>query len=226
MTTRRAPAPRAAIPHGSRAGLATFGAVSVLGLVISGFEPRDWWAWWLEALPVVLGLAVLSWTHERFPLTALAYGVATGYAVVLLVGAHYTFPEVPFGAWLQQALGLPRNPWGAIGQFGLGFVAAILGREILLRCTALRRDGWLVALVLATCLAVSAAFEVLEWAAVLVFGDRADLLLGARDAWDTQRDLVAALLGAGTALAVLHRAHDRSLAAVLRRPQAGRGTRG
>jgi putative membrane protein len=189
-----------------------FVAVAVIGLIVSGIEPVDRLTWWMEVLPVVIALAVTAWTRERFPLTGLAYALITVHAAILMLGGHYTYAQVPLGFWVQDALDLARNHYDRLGHFAQGFVPAIIAREVLLRCTPLRRGGWLTFLVIATCLAISAAYEFLEWGAALAIGADADAFLATQgDQWDTQWDMFLAMLGACTALLLLSRAHDRAL---------------
>ncbi|MCB9898201.1 MAG: DUF2238 domain-containing protein [Planctomycetes bacterium] len=182
-------------------------------LVWSGLAPADRPTWWLEVFPVLVAAPLLVATYRRFPLTPLAYRLVLLHAIVLMVGGHWTYAEVPFGDWLRDVLGLARNPYDRIGHFAQGFVPAVLARELLLRTSPLRRGGWLVTLVLAVCLAISALYELVEWAAALVFGGGAEAFLGTQgDEWDTQWDMFLCGVGASCALLLLARVHDRALA--------------
>jgi putative membrane protein len=193
-----------------------FVAVAVIGLTLSGIEPVDRLTWWMEVLPVVIALAVTAWTRERFPLTSLAYVLIAVHAAILMLGGHYTYAQVPLGFWAKDAFDLARNHYDQLGHFAQGFVPAIIAREILLRCTPLRRGGWLTFLVIATCLAVSATYEFLEWWAAIAIGADADAFLATQgDPWDTQWDMFMATLGACTALLLLSRLHDRALRRLL-----------
>ena len=162
---------------------------------------------------MLLGAPILFATAARFPLTPLVYTLLAIHALILILGGHYTYAEVPFGFWVRDALGLARNHYDRIGHFAQGFIPAILAREILLRTSPLRRGRWLFFLVTATCLAISALYELIEWWAALAGGSAADAFLGTQgDVWDTQWDMFLALLGAVTAQLTLSRAHDRALA--------------
>lgn len=190
-------------------------------LALSGLHPRDRFTWWLEVGPVLLGVPILLATARRRPLTALVYRLLFAHAAILMLGAHYTYAEVPLGVWLRDTLGLARNPYDRIGHLAQGFIPAILVREILLRATLLRPGGWLFTLVTAVCLAFSALYELIEWAAALVTGEAAAAFLGTQgDPWDTQWDMFLALLGALAAQLLLSGRHDRQLAA-LAGPAAG-----
>jgi putative membrane protein len=182
-------------------------------LIVSGIAPRDRTTWWLEVFPVLLGAPILFATAARFPLTPLVYTLLAIHALILILGGHYTYAEVPLGFWVRDALGLARNHYDRLGHFAQGFIPAILAREILLRTSPLRRGRWLFFLVTATCLAISALYELIEWWAALAGGAAADAFLGTQgDVWDTQWDMFLALLGAVTAQLALSRVHDRALA--------------
>lgn len=191
-----------------RALLAVFAAV----FVWSAIRPHDTFTWALEVFPAVIGVVLLIATRRGFPLTPLLYLLLCVHAVILCVGGHYTYAEVPVGNWVRDALGLARNHYDRLGHFAQGFVPAILAREILIRRNAVRR-GWLYFVVVSICLAVSAAYELLEWSVSAATGSAGDAFLGTQgDIWDTQKDMALALLGALTAPLVLAPLHDRQLA--------------
>ena len=202
-------------PLKSRRALIAFMAVAVVGLAISSVHPHDRATWWLEVLPVVIALPLLGWSHERFPLTSLAYVLVSIHAIILMVGGHYTYAHVPAGFWVQHALDLSRNPYDRLGHLAQGFVPAILAREILLRKTPLRPGGWLSVIVVAICMSVSVLYEFIEWWAALMAGKGATEFLGTQgDVWDTQWDMLCATIGAIAALLLLSRVHDRALASL------------
>jgi putative membrane protein len=191
--------------------LSLLGAVGV-ALVWSGIQPTERGTWLLEVFPVLLGAPVLLATHSRFPLSPLLYRLLFLHALILIVGGHYTYARVPVGFWLQDLLDLSRNHYDRLGHFAQGFVPAILAREILLRTSPLRRGKWLFVLVVCVCLAFSAFYELVEWWAALIGGESAESFLGTQgDSWDTQWDMLLALVGALSAQLLLARAHDRSL---------------
>ena len=196
----------------------------VVGLVLlawSGLAPHDRFTWFLEVAPIFIAVPVLIATRRRFPLTPLAYRLILVHAVILMVGGHYTYERVPLGDWVRDAAGLARNDYDRVGHFAQGFVPAILAREILLRRTPLVRGRWLFFLVTCVCLAISACYEFVEWWTAVATGDAATAFLGTQgDPWDTQWDMLTALVGAITAQAVLSREHDRELA-LLDVPAAG-----
>jgi len=188
-------------------------------LVWSLVNPHDLFTWFLEVAPVLLGLPLAIVLQRRFPLSSLLLALLWIHCVVLIVGGHYTYALVPLGEWMKEWFGWSRNNYDKIGHFAQGFVPAILVRELLLRTSPLRNRGdgcpsrWLGFLVVATCLAFSAFYELIEWFTAISTGEAADAFLGTQgDPWDTQTDMLAALIGSLCALFLLSRWHDRSLA--------------
>jgi putative membrane protein len=164
---------------------------------------------------VLIVLPLLAATYRRFPLTTLAYALIFAHAVVLMIGGAYTYARVPLGLDVAQLFALSRNPYDRLGHFMQGFVPAIVIREILLRGGFVHGSRMLAFIVLAVVLAVSACYELIEWASALALGQGADEFLGTQgDPWDTQADMFAALVGGAGALVLLTRVHDRQLAAL------------
>jgi putative membrane protein len=191
--------------------LALLAAAGVV-FVWSAIAPHDRLTWFLEIAPLVVAVPLLWLTWRRFPLTPLVYVLIALHAVILMVGGHYTYAEVPLGFWVQEALGLARNHYDRLGHFAQGFVPAMIAREVYLRRTPLRRGGWLFFFVTCTCLAISAFYEFTEWWAALAGGDSAAAFLGTQgDVWDTQWDMFLAFLGSLAAQLTLAGLHDRQL---------------
>ena len=181
-------------------------------LAWSAIAPKDYFTWLLEVAPALIGLVALASTWNRFRLTPLAYLLILLHSIILMVGGHYTYAEVPLGDWAAQAFGWSRNNYDKLGHFAQGFVPAILAREILIRNEVVNGRGWLNFLVICFCLGFSAFYELIEWAAALASGDSATAFLGTQGyQWDTQSDMWYALLGAITALLTLGRLHDRQI---------------
>ncbi len=190
-------------------------AVAVL-LVGSGIRPEaDRLTWFLETLPVFIGLTLGVASYRSFPLTPLLYRLLALHCVVLIVGGYYTYAEVPLFNWLRDTWELSRNHYDRVGHFVQGFVPAILAREILLRRSPLEPGKWLFFLVVCVCLAFSAFYELLEWWTALLSEEASAAFLGTQgDQWDAQWDMFLALLGALSALLLLARRHDRELHAL------------
>ena len=182
-------------------------------LVWSGIAPADRTTWILEVFPIFIAVPVLLATARRFPLTPLAYRLIFVHALILMLGGHYTYAQVPLGFWMQDVFGFTRNHYDRIGHFAQGFVPALVAREILLRRSPLTRGKWLFVIVTGLCLAISACYEFIEWWSALIGGAAAADFLGSQgDVWDTQWDMFMALIGATSALLLLARVHDRQIA--------------
>jgi len=187
-------------------------AAGSLALAVSAVRPHDYFTWFLEVAPILIGVPVLVATRRRFPLTPLLYRLLLVHALILMLGGHYTYAEVPLGFWVRDALGLARNHYDRLGHFAQGFVPAILAREILIRRSPLRPGKWLFFLVTCVCLAFSACYEFVEWWTAVTTGDSATAFLGTQgDPWDTQWDMFLCLVGALVAQLTLSGVHDRQL---------------
>ncbi|MBT8049506.1 MAG: DUF2238 domain-containing protein [Xanthomonadales bacterium] len=190
-------------------------AVFFLVLCWSGWKPHDYPTWWLEVAPALIALIVLAATRQRFPLTSLAYALILLHALVLMVGGHYTYAEVPAGDWVRDWVGGERNNYDKLGHLAQGFIPAIVIREILIRNLVVAGKSWLALIVISICLAISAFYELIEWWVALLSEEAADSFLGTQGyIWDTQSDMFLALLGAGLALLMLSNVHDRQIRAL------------
>ncbi|MEP6685996.1 MAG: DUF2238 domain-containing protein [Verrucomicrobiota bacterium] len=184
-------------------------------LLWSGWQPYDRMTWWLEIAPGLAGLLVLIATYRRFRLTTLCYTLIAIHISILCVGGHYTYARVPLFDWLRPIFGWQRNHFDRLGHFAQGFVPAIIARELYLRLQIFNRRRWMPFLILCTCLAISAVYELIEWWTALLSGDAATAFLATQgDVWDTQEDMFFALIGATCSLLFLSRLHDRQLADV------------
>lgn len=177
--------------------------------VWSAIEPKDRLTWFLEVSPAVIGLVLLSVTYNRFRLTAMLYALILVHCIILMVGGHYTYAEVPL---FENLFGSERNNYDKLGHFAQGFVPALLAREILLRKRVVNGRMWMNLYVVSVCLAFSAFYELIEWWAALLSGDDATAFLGTQGyVWDTQSDMAWALIGILACLALLSPVHDRQL---------------
>jgi putative membrane protein len=188
--------------------------LTMLGAVFvwSAIQPHDRFTWYLEVFPVMIALPILLLTYKRFPFSRLAYGLMLVHAIILLIGGHYTYAEMPLFSWLRDVNGWDRNYYDRLGHVAQGFIPAIVAREILLRTSPLRPGKWLFFLVLCVALAISALYEMLEWWVAVASGSDAVAFLATQgDVWDTQWDMFLALLGALASLLLLSGWHDRSM---------------
>jgi putative membrane protein len=181
-------------------------------LAWSAIEPKDYATWALEVAPAIIGLVIMAFTYNSFRLTTLLYILILAHCVVLIVGGHYTYAEVPLFDYLKPVFGWERNNYDKLGHFMQGFVPAILAREILIRKAVVASAAWRNLFIISVCLAFSAFYEMLEWAVALLTGAASEAFLGTQGyIWDTQSDMGMALLGAGMALLTLSGLHDRQL---------------
>lgn len=185
-------------------------------LAWSGFAPRDRFTWLLEVAPALIALVLLGATARRFPLTPLAYWLVLLHAVILMVGGHYTYAEVPLFDHIRDLFGQERNNYDKVGHFAQGFIPAIISREVLVRLRVVQGQRWLAFLVVSVCLAGSALYELFEWWTAALTGEAAEAFLGTQGyAWDTQSDMAFALAGAVLALLLLSKVHDAQLGRIV-----------
>lgn len=196
-----------------RTHILSFALLVLAGLLAwSGWQPYDRITWFMEVVPIFLAVPLLMASYRRFPLTHLLYACIFVHAVILLVGGAYTYARVPLGFQLADWLGLHRNPYDKIGHFAQGFVPAMVAREILIRGKHVAMGKMLNFLVICVVLAISASYELIEWAAAVALGQGADEFLGTQgDPWDTQSDMLFALMGAIAALLSLGKWHDAQI---------------
>lgn len=184
-------------------------------LIWSAIEPKGYFIWFLEVVPALIGLVILALTYKKFPLTPLLYTLILIHCIILMVGGHYTYAEVPLFDTIKPWFGFERNNYDRVGHLAQGFVPAIIAREILIRLKIVTRPNWRNFIIVSICLAFSAFYELIEWFVAAVTGTAADDFLATQgDIWDTQSDMALALLGAILALLLLSRLHDKQLARV------------
>jgi len=192
--------------------LVLLGSMVVL-LVWSGIHPHDRFTWWLEVAPIFIGVPALILLYPRLRLTPLVYTLIWVHCGILMLGGHYTYAQVPLGFWMERWFGFTRNHYDRIGHLAQGFIPAMLAREIFIRRSPLAGSRGLPFMVVCFCLAFSAFSELVEfWTALAVGGAATDFLGTQGDPWDTQWDMMLALIGAIVSLLLLSRVQDRQLA--------------
>jgi putative membrane protein len=183
-------------------------------LVWSGIHPHDRFTWVLEVFPIFLGVPALILLYPRLRLTPLVYTLVWIHCLILMLGGHYTYAQVPLGFWMEDWFGFSRNHYDRIGHFAQGFIPAMLAREIFIRRSPLKGSRWLPFMVVCFCLAFSAFYELIEFWTALATGSAATDFLGTQgDPWDTQWDMMLALIGSIVSLLLLSRWQDRQIAA-------------
>lgn len=194
-------------------------SVVAASLLYSAIDPlADRLTWFMETVPVMIAIPILLLTHQRFPLTLVTVRVIAIFALILIVGGHYTYAENPLFNWIQDEFDLARNHYDRMGHFVQGVVPAMVGRELLLRTSPLERGKWLFFLLCCVSLAVSACYEFIEWWAAVINDQAAEAFLGTQgDHWDAQWDMFLALIGSIVSQLTLANAQDRQLDRLLRR---------
>jgi len=181
-------------------------------LAVSGLHPYDRVTWLMEVMPTLIAIPILLATYRPFPLTTLLYALIFLHSIVLMVGGAYTYARVPLGFDIAHWFGWHRNPYDKIGHFFQGFVPALIVREVFIRRAVINGTKMLNFIVICVVLAISASYELVEWASALIMGQGADEFLGTQgDVWDTQSDMFMALVGAAVALITLSNVHDRQI---------------
>ncbi|MDQ7057644.1 MAG: DUF2238 domain-containing protein [Ghiorsea sp.] len=187
-------------------------AVFFTVLIWSAVNPKDYFTWFLEVFPALIGLAVMAWTYKTFPLTPLLYTLILLHCIILMVGGHYTYAEVPLFDWLAEVMDWQRNNYDKVGHFTQGFVPVMVAREIVIRKDIIPKPAWRNFFIVCFCLAFSAFYELIEWWVAISTGEGAEAFLGTQGyIWDTQSDMGFALFGAVVGLLLLSRWHDKQL---------------
>ncbi|PFN96807.1 hypothetical protein COJ85_23815 [Bacillus sp. AFS076308] len=181
-------------------------------LVWSAINPHDQFTWWLEVIPALIGVLILFFTYRLFRFTILVYFLVLIHSAILFIGGHYTYAEMPLFNWLMDIWGLERNYYDRLGHFAQGFIPAIIIRELLIRTSPLKGSKWLPVSVVCMCLAISAAYELVEFLVALLTGEAAEAFLGTQgDIWDTQWDMLIALIGSIISYISLSKIHSQQL---------------
>nr|WP_067043223.1 DUF2238 domain-containing protein [Moritella sp. JT01] len=178
-------------------------------LIWSGIDPKDQFTWFLEVVPAIIGAVILASTYNGFRLTSLLYFLILAHCIVLMIGGHYTYAEVPL---FDGLFGAERNNYDKVGHFFQGFVPALIARELFIRKNVVNGERWRVLFIISVSLAFSAFYELIEWWVALTTGENAEAFLGTQGyIWDTQSDMGLALLGAIVSVLLLSKFHDRQL---------------
>jgi len=196
-------------------------AIYLVVLIWSGIDPKDQFTWFLEVFPAIIGGLALAVTYKSFRLTHLVYVLILIHCVILMVGGHYTYAEVPLFDQLKELLGSSRNNYDKVGHFAQGFIPAMVAREIILRKEIIKGAAWQFFFIVSFCLGLSAFYELIEWWVAVATGEGAEAFLGTQGyVWDTQSDMGLALAGSIAALVTLKKAHDRQLSRVFAHNEA------
>jgi putative membrane protein len=186
------------------------------GLILSGINPRDYFTWILEIFPAVIGFVVLLLTFKKFRFSDLTYYLILVHCYILFIGGHYTYAEVPLFDWIRDVFHQSRNNYDKVGHFAQGFVPAIITRELFIRLKIVKSGLWLSFLTICVCVAISAFYEFLEWFVAVMSGQSADAFLGTQGyVWDTQSDMLFALIGAVCMIIFMSKFHDKQIKKII-----------
>jgi len=182
------------------------------GLIISAINPHDYFTWILEVFPAILGFLALLLTFKRFRFTYLTYIFILLHCYVLFIGGHYTYAMVPAFDWIRDILHQARNNYDKVGHFCQGFVPAMIVRELFIRRNVVQKQGWIAFLTVCVCATISVLYELLEWLVSVASGSAGDSFLGTQgDIWDTQSDMLFAIIGATCMVIALAKIQDRQI---------------
>ena len=183
-----------------------------IGLVISGIQPKEYFTWFLEVSPAIIGLLILIFTYKKFEFTNFTYFFILIHCYILFLGGHYTYAEVPLFDWIKETFEQSRNNYDKVGHFAQGFVPTMIVRELFIRKNVIANKSFFNFIIVAICLAISAAYEWIEWGVSLGTGEGGDSFLGTQgDIWDTQSDMLFATIGALCMLIFLSKMQDKAI---------------
>ena len=187
-------------------------ALFFISLVLSAVHPKEYFTWFLEVIPALIGFIVLALTYKRFAFSNLTYFFIVLHCIILFVGGHYTYAEVPLFDWIKEVFHQSRNNYDKLGHFAQGFVPAMIIRELFIRKAVIANQSFFNFIIVAICLAISAAYEWIEWWVSICTGDGGDAFLGTQGyVWDTQSDMLCATIGAICMLVFFSRTQDANL---------------
>jgi putative membrane protein len=182
------------------------------GLVLSGIHPKEYFTWFLEVSPAIIGFLLLTFTYKKFPFTNFTYFFILLHCYILFLGGHYTYAEVPLFDWIKDTFNHSRNNYDKLGHFAQGFVPAMIIRELFIRINVVANKNYFNFIIIAICLAISGAYEWIEWWVSISTGEGGDAFLGTQGyVWDTQSDMLLATIGASCMLLFLSKKHDAAI---------------
>lgn len=183
-----------------------------IGLILSGINPKDYFTWILEVSPAIIGLLILIFTYKKFQFTNFTYFFILIHCYILFLGGHYTYAEVPLFDWIKETFDQSRNNYDKVGHFAQGFVPAMITRELFIRKNVISNASYFNFIIVAICLAISGAYEWIEWWVSIYTGEGGDAFLGTQGyIWDTQSDMLLATIGAICMLIFFSKMHDKAI---------------
>jgi putative membrane protein len=185
-----------------------------LALILSAIKPHDYFTWFLEVSPALVGLIAIWYLvkYYNFGFTHLILYLLLIHSIILMIGGHWTYAEVPLFNWLRDTGLFSRNNYDKVGHFMQGFVPVLVAREILIRKTPLTSTTWINFLSICVAQAASSVYELFEWLISALYGSAGDSFLGTQgDIWDTQSDMLFCLIGALAAILMMGKIHNKAI---------------
>lgn len=186
--------------------------IYIIVFIWSAINPKDYFTWFLEVFPAIVALIILTFTYKNFKFTPLVYSLILIHSIILMVGGHYTYSEVPLFDFIKDVFNHDRNNYDKLGHFAQGFIPAMVAREIIIRKNIINIEAWRNFFIICFCLALSAFYELIEWWVAIFTNEASNDFLGTQGyIWDTQSDIFWALIGSILALTILRNFHTKQL---------------
>lgn len=180
------------------------------------FNPKENFTCFLEIIPALVGVLILALTFKKFRFTNFTYSLILIHCIILFIGGHYTYAEVPLFDYIKEVFHQSRNNYDKVGHFAQGLVPAMLIRELFIRKKVISNPSFFNFIIVSICLAISAAYEWIEWGVSLGTGEGGTAFLGTQgDIWDTQSDMLFATIGAIVGLLLFSKIQDKQLHRIL-----------
>lgn len=193
-------------------------SIYIMLIVFSGtffwsiINPKEGFTCFLEIIPALIGVSILAFTFKKFRFTNFTYFLILIHCIILFIGGHYTYAEVPLFDYIKDVFHQSRNNYDKVGHFAQGLIPAMIIRELFIRKNVIANKSFFNFIIVSICLAISAAYEWIEWAVSLLSGDEGDAFLGTQGyIWDTQSDMLFATIGAITGLVLFSKTQDKQI---------------
>ncbi|WP_316632502.1 DUF2238 domain-containing protein [uncultured Flavobacterium sp.] len=187
-------------------------AIFTISLLASIINPKEGFTCFLEIIPAIIGFFILTFTFKKFRFTNFTYTLILIHCIILFIGGHYTYAEVPFFDYIKEIFHQSRNNYDKVGHFAQGLVPAMIIRELFIRKEVINNKSFFNFIIVCICLAISAAYEFIEWFVSLATGEGGDSFLGTQGyIWDTQSDMLFATIGAIVGLIVFSKIQDNQI---------------
>ncbi len=171
--------------------------VSLIPLIVwSAISPFDYQVWWTEICTAIVPMLVLGVMYPKFKFSNTSYLFFWIWCIIQIIGAHYTFELVPFGA-VTDFFGFSRNHYDRMAHFVVGFSAYGIA-EYIWRRSLVNSVGTATVFSIIFILALAGFWELVEWIyAEIDGGDAGQAFLGSQgDVWDAHKDMLMDTMGA------------------------------